>query len=154
IRYLQSGLGWQGTECDQCLRHIDRWETMAPNLDGPPGRGERDDGAVVDASQHLRPHMRGSNQRCYYENSGYFNFGYWPRGRSRSGRRAKRSSIGWSRESPTEQAGFWTWLAVRRATMFHEARGAISSCPMHLIQWGQMIIASSSIIPSPITSTV
>ena len=53
---------------------------MAPNLDGPPGRGERDDGAVVDASQHLRPHMRGSNQRCYYENSGYFNFGYWAAG--------------------------------------------------------------------------
>jgi hypothetical protein len=121
--------------------------------------GRRAGVSVMTVRWSMRPStyarmMRGSNQRCYYENSGYFNFGFGPRGRSRSGRRAKRSSIGWSRESPTEQAGFWTWLAVRRATMFREARGAISSCPMHLIQWGQMIIASNSIIPSPITSTV
>ena len=28
-------------------------QVMAPNLIGRRGRGERDDGAVVDASQHL-----------------------------------------------------------------------------------------------------
>jgi hypothetical protein len=70
--------------------------------------------------------MRGSNQRRYYENSCYFNFGYWGAGAKSQRRRAKRSSIGRSRESPTEQAGFWMWLAVRRAIMSREARDAIS----------------------------
>jgi hypothetical protein len=52
---LQSGLGWQGTEGNP-IRTYDvliAGQAMAPNLMGSRGRGERDDGAVVDASQHL-----------------------------------------------------------------------------------------------------
>jgi hypothetical protein len=30
---------------------------------------------------------------------------------------------------------------------------SLASRPMYVVQWGQIIIASSSIIPSPITST-
>src|SRR5262249_11833277 len=48
--------------------------------------------------------MRGSNQRRYFENSGITISGTGVQGRSRSGRRAKRSSIRWSRESPKWEA--------------------------------------------------
>jgi MPBQ/MSBQ methyltransferase len=37
--------------------------------------------------------MPSSNPRRYYENSGYFNFGYWGSGRRRNARPAMRSSI-------------------------------------------------------------
>ena len=36
--------------------------------------------------------MRGSNQRCYYENSGHFNFGYWGAG-ARSQREASDALV-------------------------------------------------------------
>ena len=44
------------------------------------------------------------------------------------------------------------WLKFKNPAAPAVKREA-SSCPMYLIQWGQMIIASSSIIPSPIAST-
>lgn len=52
---LQSGLGWQGTECNPIGTYdvLIAGQAPAPNLMDRPGRGERDDGAVVDASQHL-----------------------------------------------------------------------------------------------------
>jgi MPBQ/MSBQ methyltransferase len=36
--------------------------------------------------------MRGSNQRRYYDNSGYFNFGYWAAG-ARSQREASEALV-------------------------------------------------------------
>jgi hypothetical protein len=52
---LQSGLGWQGTECNPigtCDALI-AGQAMAPDPMDGRGRGERDAGAVVDASRHL-----------------------------------------------------------------------------------------------------
>ena len=53
--------------------------TMEHNVMGGPRRG------VMSARWSMRPStydrmMRGSNQRRYYQNSGYFNFGYWGAG--------------------------------------------------------------------------
>ena len=53
---------------------------MAPNLMRRRGRGE-----VMTVRWSMRPStydrmMRGSHQRRYYEDSGYFNFGYWGAG--------------------------------------------------------------------------
>jgi len=53
---------------------------MAPNLMRRGGRGE-----VMTVRWSMRPStydrmMRGSHQRRYYEDSGYFNFGYWGAG--------------------------------------------------------------------------
>jgi hypothetical protein len=55
-------------------------QAMAPNLMGRRGRGE-----LMTVRWSMRPStydrmMRGSNQRRYFENSGYFNFGYWGAG--------------------------------------------------------------------------
>ena len=52
---LQSGLGWQGTECNPIGTYdvLIAGQAMAPNLMGRRGRGERDDGAVVDASDQM-----------------------------------------------------------------------------------------------------
>jgi hypothetical protein len=52
---LQSGLGWQGTESNPIGTYevLIAGQAMAPNLMGRRGRGEHDDGAVVDASEHL-----------------------------------------------------------------------------------------------------
>src|SRR5262245_7335546 len=54
-----------------------RWRSI---LKGRRGRGERDDGAVIDASRHYDRMRRGGNRRRYDENSGYFNFRYWAAG--------------------------------------------------------------------------
>jgi hypothetical protein len=52
---LQSDLGWQGTECNPIGTYdvLIAGQAMAPNLMGRRGRGERDDGAVVDASDQM-----------------------------------------------------------------------------------------------------
>src|SRR5262245_10024944 len=96
---------------------------------------------------------RGGNRRRYDENSGYFNFRYWARGGevAAGGERSARRSDGRAnRQQNRPDSGCGLRFGEQSCPVKHETRFLL---PDVFDNGGQMIIASSSIIPSPITST-